>query len=184
MKKNILFSFLLIALFACDETGLTIQIPATGTFDFNINSATANASTNNSFTDEKAIDPTTLVNEASESIKSISLTKFTYEISGYTSASSTPVLMNLSLSTRIDGTVTEILSVTGVTLSNGIITAYEKGNTGSALSAAQVASVEAILDNQAPFDLIITAGFDRNIASDFNINVVWDIIASVSQPGE
>lgn len=183
MKRYILFSLLLFFCFACDEAGLTIEVPASGTFDFAINSATANASTNNEFTAQRNVDPTALVNEDSESIKSISLTKFTYEVSGYT-AGATPVLMNLSLSTKIDGVTTQVLSVANVSLINGIVTAYEDGNPTSQLTSAQVASLEAIIDNQQPFELIITAGFDGDIASDFNIQVKWDIVATVSLPSE
>ncbi|PIQ49304.1 MAG: hypothetical protein COW03_05770 [Cytophagales bacterium CG12_big_fil_rev_8_21_14_0_65_40_12] len=182
MKKNILFSLFLLLFYACEEGGLTIEVPATGSFDFTINSSVANNSPNNEFTNQRNIDPGALVNESAESIKSISLTKFTYNITGYTGAA--PVQMNLTLSTRLDGVTTEVLLVSGVTLQNGLVTAFERGNANSLLSAAQVASLEAIIDNQEPFELILTAGFDRDIESDFNLQVVWDLIASVAQPTE
>lgn len=182
MKKNILFSLFLLLFYACEEGGLTIEVPATGSFDFTINSSVANNSPNNEFTNQRNIDPGALVNESAESIKSISLTKFTYNITGYTGAA--PVQMNLTLSTRLDGVTTEVLLVSGVALQNGLVTAFERGNANSLLSAAQVASLEAIIDNQEPFELILTAGFDRDIESDFNLQVVWDLIASVVQPTE
>jgi hypothetical protein len=182
MKKNILFSLFLFLLFACDEGGLTIKVPATGSFDFAISSAEANSSPSNEFTGQRSVDPGVLVNENSESIKSISLTKFTYNITGYTGT--TPALMNLSLSTKLNGVTTEVLAVSGVPLVNGSVIAFEKGNANSQLSAAQVASLEAIIDNYVPFDLIVTAGFDGDIESDFNLQIVWDLIASVAQPTE
>lgn len=182
MKKNILFSLFLLLFYACEEGGLTIEVPATGSFDFTISSSVANSSPSNEFTNQRNIDPGALVNESAESIKSISLTKFTYNITGYTGTA--PVQMNLSLSTRLDGVTTELLLVTGVTLENGLVTAFERGNANSLLSAAQVASLEAIIDNQEPFELILTAGFDRDIESDFNLQVVWDLIASIKQPTE
>uniref|UniRef100_UPI004048A375 hypothetical protein n=1 Tax=Roseivirga sp. TaxID=1964215 RepID=UPI004048A375 len=130
MKKNILFSLFLFLLFACDEGGLTIEVPATGSFDFAISSSQANSSPSNEFTNTRSIDPTALVNESSELIKSISLTKFTYNISGYSGTA--PVLMNLSLSTKLDGITTEVLSVSGVNLENGLVIAFERGNASSA----------------------------------------------------
>jgi hypothetical protein len=182
MKNSILFSLLLVLFYACDEGGLTIEVPATGSFDFAISSVEANASPSNKFTNQSSIDPTAFVNESSESIKSISLTKFTYNTTGYKGTA--PVQMNLSLSTQLDGATNEVFSVSGVTLANGLVGAFERGNPTSMLSAAQVASLEAIIDNQTPFELIVTAGFDGNIESDFNLQVVWDLLASVAQPTE
>lgn len=114
MKKNSLFTFLLFGLFACDEGGLITQLPATGNFNFNIDCEAANASANRSLTNEGTIDPADLVNESAELIKSISSTKFTYGVSGYAASSIVPVLTNLSVSTRIDGATTVLLSVSGM----------------------------------------------------------------------
>ena len=171
-------------MFACDEAGLIIQVPATGTFNFDIDSEVANASANRSLTNEVTIDPADLVNESAELIKSISLTKFTYGVSGYAASSAVPVLMNLSVSTRIEGATTVLLSVSGVPLINGVITAFEEDNEASVLTAAQVASLETLMENQGVFDLIVTAGFDNNLESDFTIDIVWDLIASIEVPEE
>lgn len=181
MKKIYLFFTFLIALSACDEGGVLITVPSVGNYEFTIKSADANGSTNNSYTAERMVDPSTLFTEDSELIKNITLNKLTYEISGYSGTVGNEVLMNISLSTVLNSTTTEVLSVSGVMLANGLFTAFENGNASSQLSAAQVASLEAIIDNQEPFNLIVTAGFDKDIESDFNIEVIWDITASISQ---
>jgi hypothetical protein len=182
MKKNILFTFLLFGLFACDQGGLITQVPATGTFNFNVDSEAANASANRSLTNEGTIDPADLVNESAELSKSISLTKFTYGVSGYVVSSTVPVVMNLSVSTRIDGATHPLLSVSGMPLIDGVITAFEKDNEASVLTAAQVPSLEALMENQGVFDLIVTAGCDNNLESYFTIDIVWYLIASVEFP--
>ena len=59
--------------------------------------------------------------------------------------------------------------------------AFEDGNPNSALSAAQVASLESIMDNLQPFEMIVTGDFTQGIDSNFKVNIAWDITASVSQ---
>ncbi|WP_339696197.1 hypothetical protein [uncultured Roseivirga sp.] len=181
MKKIYLLLVLLITLSACDEGGVLITVPSVGSYEFTILSADANGSANNSFTAERVVDPSALFTEDAELIKNITLNQLTYEVSDYSGTAGNDVLMNISLSTELNGTTTEILSISGISLTNGLFTAFEHGNASSQLSAAQVASLEAIIDNQEPFNLIMTAGFDKNIESDFNIEVVWDITASISQ---
>ncbi|MGW8122115.1 hypothetical protein ACV07N_05595 [Roseivirga echinicomitans] len=181
MKKIYFVLVLLFAFTACDEGGILISVPYTGSYQFDIKSNQANASASHSFTAERTIEPSALVTENSESIKNITLNKFNYEVVGYSGGAGNPVLMDLSLSTVIGGVTTEIMSATGVTLTNGVFTAFEKGKTSSLISAAQVASLEAIIDNQEPFNLIVTTGFDNDIASDFSLKVIWDITASIAQ---
>tara|TARA_R110001592_G_scaffold120727_1_gene325393 strand:+ start:2101 stop:2655 length:555 start_codon:yes stop_codon:yes gene_type:complete len=181
MKKIYLFLTLLIALTACDEGGILITVPSVGNYEFTISSTEANSSVNNSYTTGRMIDPSALFTEDSELIKNITLNQLTYEVSGYSGTVGNDVLMTLSLSTELNGTTTEVLSVSGIALTNGLFTAFENGNASSQLSAAQVASLEAIIDNQESFDLIVTAGFDKNIESDFSVEIVWDITASIAQ---
>ncbi|KYG71653.1 hypothetical protein EV198_2091 [Roseivirga ehrenbergii] len=181
MKKIYLLLIFLITLSACDEGGILITVPSVGNYEFTINSDEANSSANNSYTAERLVDPSALFTEDSELIKNITLNQLTYEISGYSGTVGNDVLMSLSLSTELNGTTTEVLSVAGITLANGLFTAFESGNASSQLTAAQVASLEAIIDNQEPFNLIVTAGFDKDIESDFTVEVVWDITASISQ---
>ena len=183
MKKIAAIVVLLFAVLACDEEGVLITVPSTGSYSFDVNASEANSNVNNSFTTSRTVDPSALFNEDSELIKNIVLNRLTYEIVGYTGTSANTVLMNLSLSTELNGVTTQVLSVDGITLANGLFTAYEESNASSQLSAAQIASLEAIIDNQEPFDLIVTAGFDNNIESNFTVEVVWDITASISQPG-
>ena len=58
---------------------------------------------------------------------------------------------------------------------------FEDGNPASALSAAQVASLESIMDNLQPFEMIVTGDFTDDIDGDFDVNIAWDITASVAQ---
>ncbi|WP_323757044.1 hypothetical protein [Roseivirga sp.] len=181
MKKIYLFFTLLIALSACDEGGILITVPSVGNYQFAINSATANGSANNSYTTQQTVDPSALFTEDSDRVKNITLNNLKYQISGYSGTAGNDVLMNFSLSTVLDGNTTEVLSATGVSLANGLFTAFEKGQTSLKVSAAQAASIEAIIGNQESFDLIITASFDKGIESDFNIEVVLDITGSISE---
>lgn len=179
MKKlSVLLLVLLIA--ACDE-GLTIKIPASDSVSAVMPSSVINAEPNNLFEESKTVDLATLIDEDAQSIQSIKLDKLSYTVSGYDNTSSNGVMMDLTLQTRLGATITDILVVTGLVVANsGEIVAFEDGNPVSALNAAQVASLEAIMDNLQEFDFIIKADFTDDIDSDFTVEVSWDITASVS----
>lgn len=181
MKRIGLFLTMVLLALACDEGGVLITVPATGSYSFSIKSSQANSNPNNSYTTQRSVDPSALFNQDANLIKSVALDLLTYEISGYTGTEGNERTMNFSLSTELDGVTTEILSVSDIALENGLFTAFQEGNTGSKLSAAQVASLEAIIDNQENFNLIVITGFDGDIESDFTMNVVWEVTASVSQ---
>ena len=182
MKKIVSLFILLLFALSCDEEGVLITVPSTGNYSFSINADEANAGVSNSFTTSRLVDPSALFAEDAELIKNIVLDRLTYEISGYSGTSGNPVVMNLRLATRLNDITTEVLSANGVNLQNGLVTAFEKGKTSTSLSSAQIASIEAIIGYQEPFDLIITAGFDKSIESSFTIEVVWNVTASISQP--
>lgn len=83
----------------------------------------------------------------------------------------------------MNGTTNDILTIFGLIVENtGEIITLEGGNPASALSAAQVASLESIMDNLQPFEMIISADFTEDIDGDFDVSIAWDITASVAQP--
>ena len=93
--------------------------------------------------------------------------------------------MDLSIATRLNGTTTPILVISGLVVENtGIVLAFEDGNPESVLSAAQVASLESIMDNLTPFEMIVTGDFTDRIDSDFQVSMNWEVTVSVSQPSD
>ncbi|OEK05427.1 hypothetical protein [Roseivirga misakiensis] len=181
MKKLSLLLVLLIFM-ACEE-GVIITVPASSSYSFTMPSSQINAADDNVFSGSQVVDITQFFNEDAEQIESIKLDKLTYEVSGYSNNSGNLVLMDLSIATRLNGTTTEILVITGLVVENtGEVIAFEDGNPASALSAAQVASLESIMDNLQPFDIIVTGDFTDDIDGDFDVSISWDITASVAQP--
>ncbi len=90
--------------------------------------------------------------------------------------------MDLTIQTRLNGSTNHILIISGLVVENsGEVIAFEDGNPASSLSAAQVASLESIMDNVEPFELIVTGDFTDDIDSDFKLDISWDLTISVSQ---
>lgn len=184
MKKFSIILLIVFALFSC-ENGLIIIVPASSSFDFTMPSAQINADPDNIVSVSQVVDVSTFFTEDSEQIESIKLDKMVYEVSNYNNTSGDLVLMDLLIQTELDGTTTDILVITGLVVENtGEILAFEDGNPNSALSAAQVASLESIMDNVAPFNLIVTADCTQAVDGDFDVRVAWDISASVAQPAD
>ena len=180
--KRLLPLLLLLFVFACED-GVVITVPASSSYTFSIPSSQVNADSDNFFSGSKEVDITQFFNEDSEQIESIKLDKLTYEVSGYNNTSGNLVLMDLTIQTKVNGTTTDVLTIFGLLVENtGEIIAFEDGNPASALSAAQVASLESIMDNLQPFDMIISADFTDDIDGDFDVSIAWDITASVAQP--
>lgn len=181
MKKKLLLLLVPLLFWACDE-GVTITIPASSSYSFTMSSAVANADPDNLLSITQEVDVTSFLDENGEQIESIKLDKMVYEVSGYNNTSGNLVLMDLKIQTRLNGNTTDILTIFGLVVENtGEIIAFEDGNPASALSAAQVASLESIMDNLTPFDMIVTADFTEDIDGDFDVKVAWDITASINQ---
>lgn len=181
MKKY--FSLLLLMIFAMAcEDGLVITVPASSSYSVNMPSSVINAEPDNLFSGSREVDISQFFTEDSEQIESIKLDRLIYEVSDYTNTSGDLVLMDLAIQTSLNGTTTDIMTIFGLVVENtGEVIAFEDGNPASALSAAQVASLESIMDNLEPFELIISADFTDDVDGDFTVKVAWDITASVSQ---
>lgn len=179
MKKlSLLLLVLLIA--ACDE-GVVITVPVTSSISAVLPASVINAQADNLFEASEEVDISSLVNEESESIETIALDKLVYELSGYDNTSGNAVSIDLTIQTRIGTTITDILVLTDLLVGNtGVVVAYEEGVTGSLLSAAQVASLEAIMGNLTPFDFIVKADFTGNVDSDLTVGLTYDISISVA----
>lgn len=181
MKKC--FSLLLLMIFALAcEDGVIITVPASSSYSVNMPSSVINAEPDNLFSGSREVDISQFFTEDSEEIESIKLDKLTYEVSDYVNTSGNLVLMDFTVQTSLNGTTTDILAISGLVVENtGEVIAFEDGNPASALSAAQVASLESIMDNLEPFELIIVADFTDDVDGDFTVKIAWDITASVSQ---
>lgn len=181
MMKKLLPFILLLFVFACED-GINIVVPASSSVSFTLPKAEVNAANDNISSVTTSVDLTQFITEDAEQIESIKLDKFTYELSGYNNTSGGLVLMDLTIQTRLNGNTNDILTIFGLVVENtGKIIAFEDGNPESALSAAQVASLESIMDNLEPFELIVSGDFTDDIDSDFNLEIAWDISISVSQ---
>lgn len=181
MKKYFSLLVLLIFAMACED-GVIITVPASSSYSVTMPSSVINSNADNFFSGSREVDITQFFSEDAEQIESIKLDKFTYEIADYTNTSGDVVMMDLAIQTRISGNTTEIMAVSGLVLANtGEVLAFEEGNPASLLNAAQVASLESIMDNLEPFELIVTANFSGDVDGDFTVKVAWDITASVSQ---
>ena len=173
--KRFFTLIILLVLIACDE-GLIITVPNQSSFPFTMLASAVNSDPDNVSTVSQEVDVSQFFNENSEQIESIKLNKLIYEISGYENTSGNLVLMDLTIQTRLDGNTNDILVLTGLVVENtGQVIAYEDGNPESALSAAQVASLESIMDNVQPFEMIVTGDFTDNIDNDFDLSISWDI---------
>lgn len=181
MKKCFSLMLLMIFALACED-GVVITVPASSSYSVNMPSSVINAEPDNLFSGSREVDISQFFTEDSEQIESIKLDKLTYEVSDYVNTSGNLVLMDLTIQTSLNGTTTDILTIFGLVVENtGEIIAFEDGNPASALSAAQVASLESIMDNLQPFELIIKADFTDDVDGDFTVKVAWDITASVTQ---
>lgn len=181
MKKYFSLMLLFVFAMACED-GVVISVPASSSYSFTMPSATINAQPDNLFAGSREVDVSSFFNEESERIESIKLDKFVYEVSDYDNTSGNVVMMDMSIGTRINGTTTDILTITGLVVGNtGEIVAFEDGNPASVLNAAQVASLEAIMDNLEPFELVVSADFTDDVDGDFTVTVAWDITAAISQ---
>lgn len=181
MKKYFSLLLLLVFAMACED-GLVITVPASSSYSVTMPSAAINAEPDNKFSGTREVDVSQFFTEDSEQIESIKLDKLIYEVSDYVNTSGNVVLMDLKIQTSINGTVTDILVVDGLLVENsGEVVAFEDGNPSSALSAAQVASLESIMDNLQPFDLIVSADFTDDVDGDFTVSVAWDITAAIAQ---
>ena len=179
--KKLSIILLAIIVLAC-ENGLVITIPASSSYSFNVDSSTVNSDPDNVASGSQQVDITQFFDENSEQIESIKLDKLVYEISNYNNTSGNLVLMDLTIQTRLNGNTNDILTIFGLVVENtGEVIAFEDGNPASALSAAQVASLESIMDNIEPFDLIVTTDFTDDIDSNMTVRIAWDITASVAQ---
>lgn len=182
MKKVLSLVLLALMVFACEE-GVVITVPASSSYSFTMPQSQINADPDNVFSGSQTVDITQFFNEDAEQIESIKLDKLVYEISGYNNTSGDLVLMDLTIQTRVNGNTNDILVISGLVVENtGEVLAFEDGNPSSALSAAQVASLESIMDNLQPFEMIVTGDFTQDIDSDFDVSISWDITASVAQP--
>jgi len=182
MKKVLSLVLLVLMMSACEE-GVVITVPASSSYSFTMPRNTINADANNEFSGSQTVDVTQFFDEDSEQIESIKLDKLVYEVSGYNNTSGDLVLMDLTIQTQLNGNTNDILIISGLVVENsGEVLAFEDGNPSSALSAAQVASLESIMDNLQPFEMIVTADFTDDIDSNFDVKIAWDITASVSQP--
>ena len=182
--KRLIALIILLTLIACDE-GVLITVPASSSVSFTMAANIVNSDPDNVQSASSQIDVAGFVNEDSEQIESIKLDKLTYELSRYNDTSGDIVLVDLSIATRLNGTTTPILVISGLVVENtGIVLAFEDGNPESVLSAAQVASLESIMDNLTPFEMIVTGDFTDHIDSDFQVSMNWEVTVSVSQPSD
>ena len=181
--RTVLSLVLLFLLDVACEEGVVIPVPAGDNINFIMSRSIVNSDPDNVLSAATTVDVTSFVNEDAEQIESIKLDKLTYEVSGYNNTSGNLVLMDLSIATRLNGTTTPILVISGLVVENtGTVLAFEDGNPSSALSAAQVASLESIMDNLTPFEMVVTGDFTDEIDDDFNVNLAWEVTVSVSQP--
>lgn len=181
MKKVFSLVLLLVFIFSCEE-GVVITVPASSSYEFTVPSGIVNSDPDNIFEGSQTVDITQFFTEDSEQIESIKLDKLVYEVSGYDNNSNNVVLMDFKIQTKINGNVTDILVIEGLVVGNtGQVVAFEDGNPSSQLSAAQVASLESIMDNLQPFEMIVVTDFTDDIDSSFDVSVAWDITASISQ---
>ncbi|MFY0592840.1 hypothetical protein [Roseivirga sp.] len=181
MKK--LSLLLVLLLFMACEDGIIITVPASSSYSFAMPSSQINADPDNLFSGSETVDITQFFDEDAQQIESIKLDKLVYEVSNYENTSGNLVLMDLTIQTKVNGNTNDILTIFGLVVENtGEIIAFEDGNPASALSAAQVASLESIMDNLEPFEMIVTGDFTDDIDGDFDISIAWDITASVAQP--
>lgn len=181
MKKVLSLALLFLVVMACEE-GVVITVPASSSYAFTMPSSQINADPDNVYSGSQEVDITQFFNEDAEQIESIKLDKLVYEVSNYNNTSGNLVLMDLTIQTRINGNTTDILTIFGLVVENtGEVLAFEDGNPASALSAAQVASLESIMDNLQPFEMIVTGDFTDDIDGDFDVRIAWDITASVAQ---
>ncbi len=182
MMKKIASLFLVMLLVACGDDALVITIPASSSFSYNVPASAVNASQTLEFSDEANIDPGQIFTETAEQIKSIALNKMTYDISGYQNDPAEIELVTIIIESRVSGAVNELARITDLPLLNvqdGLL--FEEGNPTSILSATQVASLEATLDNFSAFDLILKVSLNKVIDSDFTIEISWNISAQVEQ---
>lgn len=185
-KRNLTLIFILsLVLWSCEELGIDpikITVPAEASYSFDMPKVTINADDDNRATISETVDIANLIDENANQIESIKLDKMTYEVSGYDNTSGDVVLADIIIQTRANGNVTDILFLTGLVLENtGEIVAYEDGNPSSVLSAAQVASLELLMDNVEPFELLVTGDLTGAIDSDFTLSIAWDLSITVEQ---
>ncbi len=182
MKKVLSLVLLAFMVFACEE-GVVITVPASSSYSFTMPQGQINSAPDNVFSGTQTIDITQFFNEDAEQIESIKLDKLVYEVSGYNNTSGDLVLMDLIIQTKVNGNTNDILTIFGLVVENtGEVIAFEDGNPASALSAAQVASLESIMDNLQPFEITVTGDFTQDVDDDLDISIGWDITASVAQP--
>ena len=182
MRKLLSLGFLFVLFLSCDE-GVVITSPTSRTFEFVLTDNEVNSDPNNEVVRERLVDVNQFFTEEGGQIESVKLDELKYTISGYNNTSGDVVLMDLKMETRINnGDPNPILQLTGLVVENtGEVIAFEDGNPESVLSAAQVASLESIMDNLEPFDIIVTATFSQNIDSGLTVAITWGITASISQ---
>ncbi len=136
MKKLLSLVLLATVMFACEE-GVVITVPAGSSYAFDMNANAVNSAQNNQTTVSQTVDVTTLVDEDSEQIESIKLDKLTYELSGYNNTSGDVVLMDLTISTKLNDTENPIMSLSGLVVENtGVVLAFEDCYPSSSLRVA------------------------------------------------
>lgn len=180
--KKVFFLFILSFLVACGDEGVTITVPASSSYSYNVLASTVNASNTFEFSAEREVDPGQIFTQAAEQIKSITLNRMVYSISGYENDPQEAETVSIVIQSRVGANTNDLAELTDISLENvQEALLFEEGNSASILTATQVASLEATIDNYDPFDLIVTLTFNKAVDSDFTVEVAWDITASVAQ---
>ena len=185
MKKSLILTCLVATLIffsSCEEdVTASISVPANFSVTFPVLAETVNADPDNLLSGSQTVDVANLVDADGNQIESIKIDKLTYELSGYNNTSGNFVLADITINTVVDGNDVPILAITGFIVENtGTLLLFEDGNPESALSAAQVASLESIMDNLTPFEIEISGDFTDDIDSNFNIGLAWEITATAT----
>ena len=182
IMKKLLLLLLLAVMMSCED-GVVITVPASSSVSFTMPANQINADPDNNYSASQTVDIANFVNEDAEQIESIKLDRLVYEVSGYNNTSGDLVLMDLTISTKLgENDPNDVLVITGLVVENtGEVLAFEDGNPSSALSAAQVASLESIMDNLQPFEMIIAGDFTQDIDGDFDVSIAWNLTVSVAQ---
>lgn len=181
MKKKLYSLFFAsLLLLGCGEVGIEFDVTKTSTVAYIVSASAVNAQPGNALSLSQAVNfASDDFDEYIEDAEAVKIDKLTFEFKGYDNTSGDVVLKNFSLVADDQS----ILSLTGLVVENtGVVLAYEDGNPASALSAAQVAAIEALgnktLGRQA-ITFKVDVDFTDNIDSDYTIELNFDVTLRV-----
>jgi hypothetical protein len=179
-KKNLTFVFAMcLILFSCDELGIDpveLTVPASASYTFDMSAETINASSDKSASISQNVNIANLVDENADKIDKTKLKKMTFQVTGYTGGASA----NFTIQTRKNGTLNTILTLADQPLQNTEETVlFQDGRPTNPLSASIVASLESLMDEMDPFELIVKGQLSDTAESDFKITIAWDLDITV-----